>query len=491
VSISGVRIIGKGNIGEKARQLIQKGPELQKIGFKLAPMTVLAEDFFDGFFKANNIGPTLQKIEADPAFQNMIMRGKFSEDYVQAIAKISGEFGNLPLAVRSSEEGTARGIGIYTTWCCNNSPAHVQLAIRKVLASYFSESAIAFRKASNHKPGFAIMIQPLIGKMIRNQVFAPVFSGYGYTSTIRNQGYVNIVPGLFGAGNSRVGEVIVNGSFEPHETILHYIMLKSLEEKDDVNSSAIMQDIDCKMGNHMYRGYAYNYDWREVCETYLNYDHVLSEKIDNVDLSEIFQKIKSMESEFGKPQYFEWALTIGENPEYWITQIADVDREVDAYDFSYIGRSILNARKILLSGERRCDRLIYCNNEAAINILNLLNKGIQNYILLYDGSLVSAGNINVMGEKRLDFDKCYNASVIIENRNIHHLHDIMDHWGTKFIEAKKLFGVATPNDVRHNILHRLEGKLNNEHGLLIYKGNFKVLASRRQDKMVVIDESEK
>ncbi len=46
-----IEIIGNGNIGDKARQLVEKTPKLKEIGFYIPRRTVLAEDYFDGFFR--------------------------------------------------------------------------------------------------------------------------------------------------------------------------------------------------------------------------------------------------------------------------------------------------------------------------------------------------------------------------------------------------------------------------------------------------------
>ena len=51
ISESGFVIIGDGEIGDKVRQLIEKTSQLRAIGFHTSKRTVLAESFFDGFFK--------------------------------------------------------------------------------------------------------------------------------------------------------------------------------------------------------------------------------------------------------------------------------------------------------------------------------------------------------------------------------------------------------------------------------------------------------
>ena len=59
---SHIEIIGSGNIGEKARQLLEKTPRLAEIGFHIPRRVVLAEDYFDGFFQRNNLGASIQDV---------------------------------------------------------------------------------------------------------------------------------------------------------------------------------------------------------------------------------------------------------------------------------------------------------------------------------------------------------------------------------------------------------------------------------------------
>lgn len=46
--MNNIGVIGYGNIGDKARQLVEKTPKLREIGFYTPRITVLAEDRFSG-----------------------------------------------------------------------------------------------------------------------------------------------------------------------------------------------------------------------------------------------------------------------------------------------------------------------------------------------------------------------------------------------------------------------------------------------------------
>ena len=105
--------------------------------------------------------------------------------------------------LRSSAEGDARGTGTYKSAYTENGLPIVRKTLQNVLSSYFSQDAIAFRRDANTGEGFAIIIEPMIGQKIDNWCFAPVLSGFGYTSTSRGEGYISAVPGLGGGVESK------------------------------------------------------------------------------------------------------------------------------------------------------------------------------------------------------------------------------------------------------------------------------------------------
>ena len=53
----------------------------------------------------------------------------------------------------------------------------------------------------------------------------------------------------------------------------------------------------------------------------------------HLNMNPFFEMMDQMEEAFGKPQYFEWAMTIDNGiPKYWILQIADIDKRLDHFD---------------------------------------------------------------------------------------------------------------------------------------------------------------
>src|SRR5687767_1708850 len=161
-----LEIIGKGNIGDKAKQLIEKHQAIYEAGFHTPKGFVLAEGFLD---------PLIDRVRS----------GSFRHQQLEVINSICQTFGDSPLVVRSSAAGDARGTGIYQTVFTPNQPLRVQQAILEVVGSYLTESAESFRKDAQTGEGLGVIIQPLVGQELREQTFGPIFSGFGYSSTSR------------------------------------------------------------------------------------------------------------------------------------------------------------------------------------------------------------------------------------------------------------------------------------------------------------------
>jgi len=106
-------IIGKGSIGEKARQLVEKTPKLKEMGFHAPRRTILAENFFDAFFQRNNLGANLRAIPESPDAIHKILNGSFPQEDFRTIRQICSSYGDKPLYIRSSAEGDARGTDTY------------------------------------------------------------------------------------------------------------------------------------------------------------------------------------------------------------------------------------------------------------------------------------------------------------------------------------------------------------------------------------------
>ena len=112
----------------------------------------------------------------------------------------------------------------------------VRRTLQNVLASYFSQDAIAFRRDANTGEGFAIIVEPIIGQNIGDWCFAPVLSGFGYTSTSRGDGYVSVVPGLGGGVDTKEVEKISRMDLQKFKGNLSFISNKRTNHNSAVCS---------------------------------------------------------------------------------------------------------------------------------------------------------------------------------------------------------------------------------------------------------------
>ena len=56
------KVIGTGNIGDKAKQLMEKNSKLKKIGFHVPKRTILSQSFFEDYLQYNNIAKNINEI---------------------------------------------------------------------------------------------------------------------------------------------------------------------------------------------------------------------------------------------------------------------------------------------------------------------------------------------------------------------------------------------------------------------------------------------
>ena len=295
MDISGIRILGKGNIGAKMRQLTEKAPALRNMGWHLPDSTIFAEDSFDTFFQRNDIGKTLREIKPSPEIEQKIMAGAILESTIDIFKSISVELGNRPGIARSSAEGDARGTGVYESEFFGNTIAEMGKAFKRVLASYFTKSAELFRKDAQTGEGFGISIEPVVGQWI-GQSYAPILSGYGYTSTSRGEGYINVVPGLLGGVESRFGEQITRKQIKAFKNLEQYLSRFWLSMYNIEKRSALRRNLYEDLGKIL--GGVFSNDC--LSQEYLNDFFDDSHSLTQIDLNELFSKMEQMEGEFKK-----------------------------------------------------------------------------------------------------------------------------------------------------------------------------------------------
>jgi hypothetical protein len=493
-----IEVIGNGNIGDKARQLIQKSPALRKIGFHTPKRTVLAEDYFDGFFQRNRLGDNLQGISVIDGIEDRIKHGSLTLDEFNTLVRVCDSYEDQPLAVRSSAEGDSRGTGTYKSTFTDSRVTSVRKSILKVIGSYFSNDAIAFRRDANTGEGFAVILEPIIGQRIEQEfsdnIFAPILSGFGYTSTSRGEGHVVMVPGLGGGVESRDGERITReimqqfkGSLDEYLDSEKDAMFSYFREKVKRKSKLLKTDRESLSFDRGFTLDAYFAPSRHekrgrVYPTSVEFTGELDRTFRELNLLPFFEMMKKMEDSFGKPQYFEWAMTLDNGqPKYWITQVADVNKKLDLMDFEDLGEVLFSAHTVTGTGIKESNKIANCWNPDDVARLYEFNKRNENYVLLFSSRMTSRG----VGVRRLSYSDFSNARVFLEIQDAQHTGDPVAHLGGQLDMTGKLFGVLEYGGEIPPNWERFESKEQEEDGLRVYQGKVKTIASERQNRMVV------
>jgi len=489
-----IEIIGSGNIGDKARQLLEKTPKLREIGFHTPRRTVLAEDFFDGFFQRNGLGNNLEEVAVTGDLEAKIRRGSLTREEFETLQRICDFYGNSPLAMRSSAQGDARGTGIYRTEFSENTVVGARKSLLVVLASYFSSDAIAFRKDSATGEGFGIIMEPIIGQKFEvagSYILAPVLSGFGYTSTSRGEGYVNIVPGLGGGVETRDGERISRSSIQEFDGNLREYQYSERGAmwggRKAMRKSALLQT-DGTFLSGEYSSIAFfpatKYSPAEVSPTYIRLEDSIRRTFEEIRLFPLFEMMERMEEAFGRPQYFEWAMTLEDGkPRYWITQVADISKKLDMMDFEDLGDVLLMGHTVTGTGTKECYRIANCWNPDDIDRLHEFNQRNVNYVLLYPSRLTSS--IVRREFRQLQYGDFNNASVFLEIQDANHSGDPVAHLGGQLDMTGKLFGVLDRDAEIPPQWDKFHAKEIEIGGLRVYDGKVRVIASERQNRIVV------
>ena len=489
-----IEVIGSGNIGDKARQLLEKTQKLREIGFYTPRRSVLAEDFFDGIFQINGLGNSLREVKVVDNLESRIRLANLRPTEAFVLQDVIKSYGNSPLAIRSSAEGDARGTGIYKTEFTDTGIGNAIQHVLNVLASYFSPDAIAFRRDAATGEGFGVIVEHIIGQKLRwgdSYVLAPVLSGFGYTSTSRGEGYVNIVPGLGGGVETRDGERITKSAIQEFDGNLREYQYSERDAmwggNKTMRKSALLQTDGTFLSNE-YSSRAFfpatKYHSAQVSQTYIRLEDNIGRAFEEINLLTLFEMMRRMEEAFGRPQYFEWAMTLeSRKPKYGITQVADISKKLDMMDFEDLGDVLFMGHTVIGTGIKECYRIANCWNPDDVETLHEFNQKNGGYVLLYSSRLTSG--LSRGGIRQLQYSDFNNAYVFIEIQDAAHLGDPVAHLGGQLSMTGKLFGVLDYNaeiPPQWDKFHAREIEIG---GLRVYDGKVKVVASERQNRIIV------
>lgn len=483
-------IIGTGPIGDKAKQLLEKTQRLKELGFQTPYRTILAKGYLDEIIQLNGLGNSIEDVQVTEITEDTIRKGKLTSQQLVILREISQSYGQSPLVIRSSAQRDARGTGIYESVFTGNSIDQVCEGLKQVLASYYTPDAIAYRQDAATGEGFGVIIESVIGQHIDDDCIAPILSGYGYSSTSRGEGYITIVPGLGCAVESSYGEQITRSQIEQCQRNLGEYILHEQEEmfyglKPTRWSALLRTDRDMGMDDFSYNGIAFflpskNKPHAIVEETFLDYPEDVRRVLSNLDLTQLFNRMSQMEEIFNAPQYFEWAMTIEQSkPIFWIIQISNINKKLDIMDFGNFGTALFTGHSVIGTGIKESSIIVTCNNPDDISKLNSFNKNNTDYVLIFPSSLTSKRG----GSNKLKYRNYSKAAVLLEVPDMPHIREPIAHLGGGLDEAGKFFCVLDSDENPNWELYR--SREEKPGGLSVFKGRVTIVASERQNKMVV------
>ena len=248
-------------VGGKNASLGEMFSKLTKKGIQIPDGFALTSDAFWYYLKFNEISGKLKRIfekfnpksieslkETGRAARQLILRGKFppnlEKEILRNYQKLSKKYNqkNVDVAVRSSATAedlvSASFAGQHETFLNISGPQDLLVAIKKCIASLFTDRAIAYREEKGFEH-LKIALSVGIQKMARSDL-----ASAGVIFTLDTEtGFPNIVliNSIFG-----VGEMIVKGRITPDE---FYVFKPTLKEGF---KSVIIKNLGRKTKKYVY-----------------------------------------------------------------------------------------------------------------------------------------------------------------------------------------------------------------------------------------------
>jgi hypothetical protein len=467
-------VIGKGPIGDKALQLMAKGPTFRRLGKDLSlecrtvPRTVLAQDTLEHALQVNGMGHTLtEALRSKDAEAFCKDHLRLPDNLMVLLRKIAKRYKGFPMVVRSSAAGDSLGMGQYETVMCPANYLELAHATRKVLGSFFSTNTRILRAQAGDLDNFGIIIEPAVGQHLRGlrckqQFFAPVMSGFGFTQPQNGIPYVITVPGFGGSVSTRYGEKIDPALIAKYKATSLTTFLSAAKDDSLVVKSystyreslwlkTIHDQIIVRLrGNeydHTYPGHVFLMNDRK---RQLSLDKIYFQNTINHsffvqwDLNELFILFDELTKTFGCNQYIEFAITVERDssgqlrPVIWLLQISDIPNIESMKEHHVPSDYYLKATSTIGAGKYQCSDIFICLDRDDFQRLKEYNQNHKDYLLVCSSYFKS-------GLKRSDFQEMelqhmHNAAGILEVIESTHTETVVSHWEGTLKHTGKFFG---------------------------------------------------
>ena len=420
-------IFWDGNMWDKAKAFLEKTQAIQDVKLHTTKKIVLWSDI-------------TQECETDT-------------DFLAKLAhSISLYHQQSPvLAVRSSGQGDATGVGIYESEFAINNPVDVQKAIEIVLASNHTPRASEYRKIRGiQNDEMWIMIEPCIGNVYYEKYIWPELSGRWKPM---EDGAVDIGIALWISGGVKDSDYyrISSENFQGQSLGEHVResnkYRRSKYASENKESSMYHQYF---MDTHQFIPQSYIdiplYSITDQKKSRTQVSGEIKKKIYAYPLWDVIGWMRKLKRELGGPQYIEWAAVLGATWSLttYITQIANTLQDAIEIDLKQKGICIWETKQILRSWMKDIDTIIVMDvgrldthGPEYIKQLSAYNQTHNNYLLIITDGLTYGGKYD------LPFESFSNAAAIIEIASaLSHDSSPASHYEWLLSSTNILFGVA-------------------------------------------------
>ncbi|OIO22538.1 hypothetical protein AUJ13_04490 [Candidatus Micrarchaeota archaeon CG1_02_49_24] len=229
------------------------------------------------------------------------------------------------------------------------------------------------------------------------------------------------------------------------------------------------------------------FDWAgEVrADKLFEFDDGVVRALRGLSIRPLFGKLEEFERRCGGvPQYPEWALTFEAGmPVWWHLQCADAGRKDNVFDFNEFGRPVIEGADVVNAGKARCSKIAIILGESAVACLNQFNQENERYILIVPADMVSTKR----DRNIFPYNVYNNLSVLLEAMTASHWREPIQHFDEKLRQAGKLFASIEPHHLR-SLKERYPARVREiTPDFIVIDGEFEVVASERQDRLVVFE----
>lgn len=460
----GFTVIGQGELGDKANQLLRHAAAIQQAGrthdisLRVPETVVLSQQIIEEILSLAGLGNDLES--AVTSFNQGIItkqedhQKEVEERILQTLLSLDGNsnlkkllstlvndyFANrLLLFTRSSGKGDAAGHGTYRSLSCFWNENDFFIALAQVISSYFLMNAKELRRKGALGKGFGVMIQEAVIEVIPTakygKFYAPRISGNGIVVSNQDEHFQNVVIGAGGGVSkepapckaSELDIITAQGSLSQ----LRELLFQKISDESRLsrgympNNSLIAGSMNLS---------AILYDSKAIPQLVTVYEGFFQSHFEVHKLESFFAALRTLRQNTTKHDlYIEWAFA---NGTFYIVQIDTVlPKEYFSISPKIRKQALIKTNKyressVLGAGEKRCRRIIFCTEPQQLN--NLQNKiSDPNYfddsIIVISSYLSTRARIDTSTESPDEIISRLSPAALLEMGTTHHANP-QSHW---------------------------------------------------------------